>query len=293
MPVQPFLIDEAPEQVVAATVSRLSLMPIWAWVCRDLIPAEAKTYVDTCKQALLADDRPSAVVLANVFQEKFVLAVTPLLAAKKNPALQRRLAAYGAPATAVGDLGALFYVMQNRDALRDIGKLFPSKMKEIDEATEAQVSAMLAALPPKDDVMLSHALAIVMSQLKPQWQIVRLAASRAQLREAILELVVGRAQAMAAALRTVKWSIDQTHDAAEKVRDVRAIFEIVKTELHPGEDAPEGRRLRQIQELIERFEGKIALTLAHMGNGVHENNRVPGGDMLPTPRGPEQKAFAP
>src|SRR5262252_6305676 len=36
MPVEPFLISEVPRARVAATVSRPSLNPIWAWICRDL-----------------------------------------------------------------------------------------------------------------------------------------------------------------------------------------------------------------------------------------------------------------
>jgi len=41
-PVEPFLIDDAPDHKRAGRISRVSLEPIWEWIGRDLIPAEAK-----------------------------------------------------------------------------------------------------------------------------------------------------------------------------------------------------------------------------------------------------------
>jgi hypothetical protein len=275
MPIQPFLISEVPDEPLYATVSRASLNPIWAWVCRDLMPAEAKAYIDTSKQALLADDRASAVVVATVFQDKFVVATKPFLQERKNSSLQRRLSAYGGPPTALNDLRAVLFVLQNRDTLRDIAKMFPTKIKAVDGATVEQVSAMLKTLPPNDGAMLTHALAVVMSQIVPSWEVVRLVASSAKLREPITELVLGRMQAMAATLRMAKWSIDQTGEAASRTGALRAAVEIVRSELRPDEGDPVARRCGQIQDMIDRFERKIAVTKAHMGPRANEPLRVP------------------
>jgi hypothetical protein len=291
MPVQPFLISEVPDEPLVATVSRASLNPIWAWVCRDLMPAEARAYIDTSKQALLADDRPSAFVVATVFQDKFVTATTPFLESRKDTSLQRRLSAYGGPPTALSDLRAVLFVMQNRDVLRDIAKTLPAKIENVDSAMVQQVAAILTRLPPNDGALLSHALAVVMSQFVPPWQIARLVENRASLREPITELVLGRMQAMAATLRMAKWSIDQTSEAAARTASLRAAVDIVRSELRPDEGDPVARRCSQIQEMIDRFERKIAVTMAHMGPRASEPLRVPT-EVLRQARVREQAAVA-
>src|SRR2546423_11320121 len=45
-PLEPFLVDDAPERKHRGRISRACLEPIWNWVCRDLMPKEAKTYSD-------------------------------------------------------------------------------------------------------------------------------------------------------------------------------------------------------------------------------------------------------
>src|SRR5262249_49197312 len=149
----------------AATVSRPSLNPIWAWICRDLMPGEAKTYIETATQALMADDRASAVVTAAVFQDKFIAAADIILDGK-NSGLTKRLTAYGGPDLTFDDLRSILYVMRNRQVLRDMAKKFPAK---IDELNKVMVERILAVLVPlaeaDDDTALRHALAILMSQL--------------------------------------------------------------------------------------------------------------------------------
>src|SRR5438477_2399193 len=45
-PLEPFLVDDAPAHKHHGRVSRACLEPIWTWLCRDLMPKEAKTYND-------------------------------------------------------------------------------------------------------------------------------------------------------------------------------------------------------------------------------------------------------
>jgi len=275
MPVQPFLISEIAEKPIPATLSRVSLNPIWAWICRDLVPAEARTYIETAKQALLEDDRASAVFAATVFQDKFVAAATPFVRGDKNPSLHKRLSAYGAPRTGLSDLQAIFYVMQNRDALRNVVKLFPTKLREVDKAVVEQVTAMLAALPQGDAAMRRHALAILMSQLSPAWLVLRFATIDASLRELITGLVLGRMEAAAAALATGRWSIEHSEDAAEKARFMRATLDALYSEVCPSDGSPEDRRGKEIERLVARFESKIAHVMA-MKNGARPSRPADG-----------------
>ena len=66
-PVEPFLIDDAADHKRAGRLARVSLEPIWGWIGRDLIPAEAKALSEDINRALLdgsdqgrtADPRPA------------------------------------------------------------------------------------------------------------------------------------------------------------------------------------------------------------------------------------------
>src|SRR3989440_7456777 len=42
-PLQPFLVDDAPECKHRGRISRACLEPIWGWICRDLMPQEARS----------------------------------------------------------------------------------------------------------------------------------------------------------------------------------------------------------------------------------------------------------
>src|SRR5262245_3491516 len=274
MPMAPFLVNESPDAPLVATLPRASLNPVWAWICRDLMTEEARTYVETCKQALLADDQPSALVLGAVFQDKFAAATQALLESKKTTSLQRRLSAYGAPPTAVSDLQAMLFVMQNKTVLRDVARLFPQKVKSFDSAAAAPVLAMLDTLPADDKVMLTHALAVVMSQLVPPWQVVRLAGARASLSAPIAEFVVGRAQIMATELRIAP-SREQTEKAVAKAASIRAAIELVRSELKPADGDPIARRCGQILNLVAHFERAVAVAKSHMSQRQTGVRRAP------------------
>jgi len=292
MPVEPFLISEVPRKSIAATVSRPSLNPIWAWICRDLVPGEAKTYIDTATQALMADDRASAVVTAAVFQEKFIAAADIILG-RKNSGLTRRLAAYGGPETMLDDLRSILYIIRNKDALRDVAKRFPAKIAELNKVMVEQILTLLVPLAEADDgAVLSHALAILMSQLADPWQVVRLAGTGVKPRQTVTELVLGRAEAMAAGLRLAKWSADRADEARAKTSSLRAAIDLVRSELRPSEGGPEDRCCRRILEKVDRFDRKIALAISAIAGEPGRTSHAAAAPALAHAPMTEQAAFA-
>ena len=78
-PLTPFLINQSGRY--PGHVSRSSLDPIWQWLCRDVVPQEAKSYVDEVERLLAADDRAAAEQAARAFQDLVVerLRVVPPL----------------------------------------------------------------------------------------------------------------------------------------------------------------------------------------------------------------------
>ena len=59
-PLEPFLIDDGADHKRVGRLARVSLEPIWEWICRDLMPAEAKALCDDINRALVADDGAKA-----------------------------------------------------------------------------------------------------------------------------------------------------------------------------------------------------------------------------------------
>jgi hypothetical protein len=57
VPVEPFLIDARADHKRIGRIARASLEPIWAWLGRDLIPAEAKAAEVPCNLQLLSVSR--------------------------------------------------------------------------------------------------------------------------------------------------------------------------------------------------------------------------------------------
>ena len=69
-PVEPFLIDDAADHKRAGRISRVSLEPIWGWIGRDLIPAEAKALSEDINRALLDNDRIKAEQLTRALHDR-------------------------------------------------------------------------------------------------------------------------------------------------------------------------------------------------------------------------------
>ena len=56
MPLEPFLVEGSADHNRVGHMARLSLEPIWGWIGRDLMPAEAKALSEDIDRALLAED---------------------------------------------------------------------------------------------------------------------------------------------------------------------------------------------------------------------------------------------
>ena len=72
-PLEPFLIDARAEHKRVGRIARVSLEPIWSWIGRDLMPAEAKALSEDINRALLADDRAKAEQLVRALHERAIL----------------------------------------------------------------------------------------------------------------------------------------------------------------------------------------------------------------------------
>src|SRR5689334_10326500 len=71
-PLEPVLVDGAPERANSGQIARGSLGPIWSLVTEKLLPSMAGGYVASAKKAVAANNQAEARRLAEGFQNKVV-----------------------------------------------------------------------------------------------------------------------------------------------------------------------------------------------------------------------------
>src|SRR5579863_5469588 len=112
-PLEQFLIDARAEHKRVGRIARVSLEPIWAWIGRDLMPAEAKALSEDINRALVASDRTKADQLIRALHDRAVLRMRETLTAiGTDEKAQRRLAIQVGSPRATDDIGTLLHILE-------------------------------------------------------------------------------------------------------------------------------------------------------------------------------------
>jgi hypothetical protein len=185
-PVEPFLLDETSTQKIQGRIARGSLEPIWAWICRDLVPTEAATFADAVSSALIANDTARSERLAAEFQDRVAeRCQLALAAAASDDKARRRLAGQVGTTRTLDDVRDLAAILRHREGLAQIGERLPGHIRNLaDGALDAAKSA-LDSQRGRADGLLPYALIAVMSRLAAPWQLIRLAIKAAQSDDAV------------------------------------------------------------------------------------------------------------
>src|SRR5205814_10207703 len=96
-PLEPLLVDGAPEHANPGRMARSSLVPIWEWICRDLLQVMARDYNDQMKVLITSNKTKDAQKTAAIFQVKVARSLERNLASPEGAKRAvARLAAYTA-----------------------------------------------------------------------------------------------------------------------------------------------------------------------------------------------------
>jgi hypothetical protein len=179
-PLEPLLVDGAPEHANSGRIQRGSLSPIWEWISRDLLPTMARDYVKAINEAIAANNQREARRVTDTFQTKVVKYLESTLGSPDAANQTRvKLAAYTASHAAYGDLTRMLCVLRARDALAKFGEALPVNLNKFDDAQVIKVTKLLDAFGKKHADAVPYALALVASGLKVSWQLIRLATQAA------------------------------------------------------------------------------------------------------------------
>jgi hypothetical protein len=221
MPTEPFLIDGHADHKRIGRLARVSLEPIWAWLGRDLMPAEAKALSDDINRALLADDRPKAGQLVSALHDRAIQRMRDAVATvDSDEKTRRRLAVQVGTPRALEDLNALIALLALRETLADLGRRLPNHIRSFEreqidsvkstlDTVTAQSRSETAGMQPPD--IFLYGLILVMNRLTAPWQLIRLATRAAESDEvariaetpyaAAVTLVLGETESMVGELR--------------------------------------------------------------------------------------------
>lgn len=264
-PLTPFLIDQT-ERRYLGRVARASLDPIWRWLCRDVVPAEAKTFSDEVSLLLTASGPSEAAEhVARTFQDVVIARLREtLMAAKTDEKIARRLSGQIGLREGVEELREVYVILRSRDALALIASRLPPVIGNLADSQLDNVKALLdSPIGCHPDVFL-HALIVVMGRLAAPWQLVRLAVRAANTDAAArivqspfslsIDLVLAE---MDRAIDAMRAAIEagKTVDAVPLIKDVHDIARALHTELDLTGDLPWGRALAvaraEVAELLQ------------------------------------------
>jgi hypothetical protein len=179
-PLEPLLVDGAPEHANFGRIQRGSLAAIWEWISRDLLPTMARDYVKKIDELILASHPREARQVATTFQIKVVKYLESTLGSPDGANQTRnKLATYTASRTAYTDLTKMLSVLREHEALAKLDGALPDRIDKFDDARVAKVAALLDAFRKSHAEALPFALALVANRLKTSWQLIRLATKAA------------------------------------------------------------------------------------------------------------------
>jgi hypothetical protein len=262
-PLEPFLIDDAADHKRVGRLARVSLEPIWEWIGRDLMPAEAKALSDDINRALVADDGAKAELLTRALHEREIQRIKETIdAAGADEKMRRRLVVQVGTPRAFEDVDSPLRILVLRDVLGDLARRLPKhlrtfereqidQVKALVEAAAAQKSPDLAAR--KTDIFVCG-LVLVMGRLALPWQLIRLATRAAESDDAARVAETPFADAVAIVLSEIECMVSELRVELKARRPVTSLLKGIhdaarglRTEMDLSVNSPWSRQLAAIR----------------------------------------------
>ena len=269
-PLEPFLIDDFADHKRSGRIARVSVEPIWAWLRRDLMPAEAKALSEDINRALSNDDRVKADQLTRALHDRAVMRIRETVTAVTgDDKARRRLAVQVGTPRALDDLTTLATVLANRDALAELARRLPSQIRMlerehvdiikawVDRVTSKGTAGTVAA--NKADLFLC-CLVLVMNRIGAPWQLVRVATLAAETDETARIAELPWAAAVTIVLKEIECMVSELrveHKAHRPITSqLKAIHDAargVRTEMDLSVDSPWSRQLVHIRTEVSNL----------------------------------------
>ena len=185
-PLEPLLVDGAPEHANSGRIARSSLVPIWEWICRDLLPMMARDYNEQMKLLIAANKARDAAAGGGGLPDQGgeVAGGKPGVRPRVPERARSKLAVYTASPSAYGDLVKMMGVFRASEALAKFGAALPEKILKFDDAQVGKVTGLLDSFRKQDPDAVPFALAVVAGRLRTPRELMHIATKAARTRNA-------------------------------------------------------------------------------------------------------------
>jgi hypothetical protein len=175
-PLEPLLIEGAPQHGATGGIQRGSLPAIWEWISRDLLPTMARDYTKAIADLPATNKEPGARQAAAAFQTKVVKSLdNTFKSAEGAEPIRAKLAAYTASPSVFDDVTKMLSALRARDEIAKFNNALPSKLLRFENVEIAKVTPLLAAFAKANPDQLPFALLLVSRRLKNPPELIRLA----------------------------------------------------------------------------------------------------------------------
>jgi hypothetical protein len=263
LPLEPFIVDDAPVREHPGRIPRAALDPIWGWISRDLLPAEAKTYSNEISQALVAGERTKAELLTRSMQDRVIRAMDIALAGADSDNKARRRLAGQIPITHGAEAAReMLALLKSREALAAFGGQLPDHFNTLADGRLQHIKALLDMQLAKKPETFQHALVLVKSRLSISWQLIRLATKAADSDKAARVAATPFAAAVNIVLAEVERLVSELKADLKSGRGVAviALLKVIhdsarglRTEMDLSADSAWGRRLAAIRTEVSNL----------------------------------------
>jgi hypothetical protein len=179
-PIEPFLVDDAPDHNHRGRIARTTLQPFWLWVRNTLLPEDARAYSEQLEAARLANDQDRAEQLTRGFQDRAAGAMQQTLANLQNDERERRkLAMQLGTLQAVQDITTVSAILRQRDALALLEAQLPGAISNFSGSMLEEVKDLIDVPSVAKSDLFLYALVLVMGRLAAPWSLIRLATKAA------------------------------------------------------------------------------------------------------------------
>jgi hypothetical protein len=226
-PLEPFFTDAKSDRKIVGRIARTAIAPIWTWISRDLIPAQAQTYGDAVNQALASGETDAPQALVRSFQDLVASQIrTALDDAKSDDRARRKISSQIATPNALDDLQDVLTVLSSREPLDLIASRLPSHIRNLSDGVLDGVKSLLDSPLCARQGLQPYALALVAGRLSVPWQLIRLAVKAADSDDAARIAATPYAPAVTATLADIQRMVEELK--SDLSRGAPAVMSLLK-----------------------------------------------------------------
>jgi hypothetical protein len=276
-PLEPVLVDGAPERANSGQIARGSLLPIWTLLSSDLLSTMAREYVTNVGK--VSNSPREAEKFAIGFQKKALGYLDGTMRSDDGRAMVRAtLSMYTSSPAVFDDLAKMFMVFRAGESLAKFAGSLAPKIAKLDGAALTKVLDQLKALKAKNADAIPFALTIVMRRLAMPWQLLHLATKMVDSKapaaiagapyalavSMVIDQISERRLLLAMAMRSNRVLV-----AKGILKEIYAIEAALKAQIELG-DSDWGKRLREEMEAVAaELDAEVERSRTNIGNLSH------------------------